>query len=358
MENKLDEILNTLEKLINCPGVSKDNKLTNQLLDGIQEDMPKDLFFKKYDFDGFGSLVISNTEDTNFDIVFCTHIDVVPCEEYKYTEDDTNVYGRGSFDMKGQLAVLLTLFKELRTDKKVALFITSDEEIAGNCAKQLVDIYPNIKLAIIPDGGKDFWLIEEEKGQLQIKLSVKTKTSHASQPYNGVNAIEVLYKCYLKLLEKYPIPLNSDDYKTSVTLTKMVGGDALNQVPGYAEMYLDIRHVASDKKEDILHLIKEINPNIEIDITAAGSAFTTDVNNPNIKMYLEMCKEVLGYEPKIVKTEATSDAIYFSDKNIPTALMNPIGDYPHCPNEFVNKKSLLDLYKIYEKILKEGMIKW
>lgn len=357
MENKLEEILTLLEKLMNCPGVSKDTKLTNQLLDEIKESLPKELFVQKYDFDGFGSLVISNTEDTDFDIVFCTHIDVVPCEEYKYTEDDENVYGRGSMDMKGQVAVLLTLFKELRTDKKVALFITSDEEIAGNCAKRLVDIYPNIKLAIIPDGGKNFELIEEEKGQLQIKLSVNTKTAHASQPYNGVNALEVLYDCYLKLLKEYPMPLSSDDYKTSVALTKMVGGDALNQVPGYAEMYLDIRHVASDKKDDILKLIKEINHEIEIEIMAAGSAFTTDVNNPNIKMYLDMCKDVLGYDPKIVKTEATSDAIYFSDKNIPTALMNPIGDFPHCPNEFVNKKSLLDLYKIYDKILKEGMIK-
>lgn len=357
MENKLDEILCLLEKLINCPGVSKDNKLTNQLLDEIKESIPNDLYTKKYDFDGFGSLVISNTEDDDFDIVFCTHIDVVPCEEYKYIEDDENVYGRGSFDMKGQVAVLIALFKELRTDKKVALFITSDEEIAGNCAKQLVDIYPNIKLAIIPDGGKDFNLIEEEKGQLQIKLSVKTKTAHASQPYNGVNAIEVLYDCYSKLLEKYPMPVSSCDYKTSICLAKMVGGDALNQVPGYAEMYLDIRHTSGDKKEDFLNLIKEINPEIEIEITASGSAFTTDINNPNIKMYLEMCKEVLGYEPKVVKTEATSDAIYFSDKNIPTVLMNPIGDYPHCPNEFVNKKSLLDLYKIYEKVLKEGVVK-
>lgn len=357
MENKLDEILCLLEKLMNCPSVSKDNEVSNQLLDMIKDEVPNTLFVKKHDFDGFGSLVISNTEDTDFDIVFCTHIDVVPCAEYKYTEDDENVYGRGSFDMKGQVAVLITLFKELRTDKKVALFITSDEEIAGNCAKGLVDIYPNIKLAIIPDGGKDFNLIEEEKGQLQIKLSVKTKTAHASQPYNGVNAITTLYDCYLKLLEKYPLPISSDDYKTSIALSKMVGGDALNQIPGYAEMYLDIRHTSRDKKEEFLNLIREVNPEIEIEIMTAGSAFVTDVNNPNIKMYLEMCEDVLGYMPKIVKTEATSDGIYFSDKNIPTALMNPIGDYPHCPNEFVNKKSLLDLYKIYEKILKEGMIK-
>lgn len=357
MENKLEEILKLLKELIEFDGVSKDKEKTNRLLDNIKENMPEELFIKKHDFNGFGSLVISNTEDEDYDIVFCTHIDVVPCEEYKYKEDAENVYGRGSIDMKGQVAVCLTLFKELDTDKKVALFITSDEEIDGNCAKELVKLYPNIKLAIVPDGGKDFELICEEKGLIQLKLSVKTKTCHASQPYNGVNAIETLYDCYTKILEKFPMPKNSEDYRTSITLTKLVGGDALNQVPGYAEMYLDIRHIASEKKEDIINEIKKINSDLEIEVVASGSAFITDVNNPNIQMYLKKCEDVLGYKPKIVKTESTSDAIYFSDQNIPTVLMNPIGDYPHHPKEYVNKNSLLDLYKIYKEVLKEGVIK-
>ena len=357
MENKLEEILDLLKYLIEFGAVSKDKEKTNRLLDEIKNKMPENLFIKKHEFNGFGSLVISNTEDEDYDIVFCTHIDVVPCEEYKYREDKENVYGRGSIDMKGQVAVCLTLFKELNTDKKVALFITSDEEIDGNCAKELVELYPNIKLAIVPDGGKDFELISEEKGLLQLKLSIKTKTCHASQPYNGVNAITTLFGCYEKILEKFPLPKNPDDYKTSVTLTKIVGGDALNQVPDYAEMYLDIRHIATESKADIINTIKEINSDLEIEIVASGSAFITDVNNSNIQMYLKKCEDILGYMPKIVKTESTSDAIYFSDKNIPTVLMNPIGDFPHHPKEYVNKNSLLDLYKIYKKVLEEGVIK-
>lgn len=357
MENKLEEILKLLKYLIEFDGVSKDKEKTNRLLDEIKMSMPKGLFIKKHEFNGFGSLVISNAEEENYDIVFCTHIDVVPCEQYKYEEDMENVYGRGAIDMKGQVAVCLTLFKELETDKKVALFITSDEEIDGNCAKELVELYPNIKLAVVPDGGKNFELISEEKGLLQLKLSVKTKTCHASQPYNGVNAIETLFAVYTKIIEKFPTPKSSDDYKTSITLTKIVGGDALNQVPGYAEMYLDIRHIASEKKEDIINEIKKINSALEIEVVASGSAFITDVNNDNIQMYLKKCEEVLGYMPKIVASESTSDAIYFSDKKIPTVLMNPVGDYPHHPKEYVNKNSLLDLYKIYKKVLKEGVIK-
>ena len=58
-------------------------------------------------------------------------------------------------------------------------------------------------------------------------------------------------------------------------------------------------------------------------------------------------------EPEIVSSEATSDAIYFSDKKIPTILTNPIGGFAHGPKEYVEKQSLYELYKIWKEILKE-----
>lgn len=358
MEEKLKEILEILKELVEFPSVSKEKEKSNELLEIIKNKyVSKNLYVKKYIFNGFSSLIISNTKEENFDIVFCTHIDVVPCEEYKYKEDEENVQARGAIDMKGQVSVCLSLMNGIQTDKKVALFITSDEEIDGACAKELVNLYPNIKLAIVPDGGKNFDLIVEEKGLLQIKLTAKTKTSHASQPYNGVNAITLLFDCYQELIKSYPIPTSIEDYKTSITLSKIEGGEALNMVPGNASMYLDIRHTAQDKKENIINKIKEINTDIDIEIINSGTEFITDPTNDNIKEYLEKCKEVLGYNPKQIKAESTSDAIYFYQKNIPTVLMNPIGDNPHCPDEYVNKKSLLDLYKIFEKLIKEGNIK-
>lgn len=358
MDKKLNEILEILKELMEFPSVSKEKEKTNELLEIIKNKyIKKDLYVKKHIFNGFSSLVISNTNEEDYDIVFCTHIDVVPCEEYAYKSDDENIYGRGSMDMKGQVAVCISVFNEIETDKKIALFITSDEEIDGACAKELVKIYPNIKLAIVPDGGKDFNLIIEEKGLLQIKISAETKTSHASQPYNGVNAITTLFECYQKIIEIYPLPKSSEDYKTSVTLSKIEGGSALNMVPGQATMYLDIRHVALDKKEDIINKIKGINKNLNLEVINSGTEFVSNPDNPNIKEFLIKCKEVLGYEPKQIKAEATSDAIYFYQKGIPTVLINPIGDNPHCPNEYVNKKSLLALYNIFIKVIKEGEIK-
>lgn len=349
MNEQLKDILAILEKLINYPSVSGDKKQTELLLDYVKSILPNDLYITDYEFDGYKSLVISNTESKDLDLVFCTHIDVVPCEKYEYNDDGKFIHGRGAIDMKGGVAVCLNLFIKEKSNKKVALFITSDEEIAGNCAKQLADIY-NPKFVVIPDGGKDFNLIVEEKGLFQLKLSTVTKSAHASQPYNGVNAITKLFNCYEKLISKYPLPLNSDDYKTSINLSKINGGDALNKVPDYAEMYLDIRHTSIDSKDDLLSAITDIDHDIKVEIIGSGNVFKTDPNNDYIQNYLKVCNKVLGFNPNIIATESTSDGIYFTAKNIPTVIMNPKGDFAHCPNEYVEKESLLLLYEIYKDI--------
>ncbi len=351
------EILNTLEWLINFKSISKEKQKTDELLNLIASKMNSNLTIEKHYFNGFSSLVIANTKEKNYDVVFCVHIDVVPCEKYQFQKKGNIIYGRGAIDMKGAVSVCITLFNHLKTNKNVALFITSDEEIDGNCAKQLVDLYPNIKLAVVPDGGSNFDLVIEEKGLLQLKLEIETIATHASTPFLGVNAITSLYELYNKMIKQYPLPLSEKDYRTSITLTKLKGGNAYNQVPSNASMILDIRYTANDKPENIIKFIKKENPNIQVTIIAEGPIFTTNTKNYNVISYLKSCKKILGQNPKHKKITSTSDAIYFCDKNIPTIIMNPIGGFPHSEKEYVTIDSLVLLYKIYEHFINKGEIK-
>ncbi len=352
MNNKLNNIITILKELMSYQTTDKNELEFEKIFNYIKGEMPEQLKIKEYEFSGKKAIVIANTTSKNLDIVFCTHIDVVPAEKYECIEIEKEIKGRGSFDMKGSVATAIELFKNLNTTKKVALFITSDEEITGNCAKQLLTIY-NTDFAIVPDGGKNLQIVKEEKGQLQLEISIKTKSAHASQPYNGENAILVLYGIYQKIIEKYPLPTSSDDYKTSVNLSMIKGGEALNSVAATATMYIDIRHTSEDSKESILNYIKSLNKKLEIKTIHAGSLFKTDLENKNVKKYIEISKKILGKYPEIVSSEATSDAIYFSDKKIPTILTNPSGGYAHAPKEYVEKESLLKMYCIWEEILKE-----
>lgn len=353
MNKELQEIIDILKKLLSFKTIEGNDKEFKELFNYIKSIMPKSLFINEYTFNNHEAMVISNTLDTNLDLVFCTHIDVVPATCYSFTEDENIIKGRGTFDMKGSVAVALKIFLDLNTKKKVGLFITADEEITGYSAMQLLSIY-NTKFAIVPDGGKNLQIVKEEKGQLQLKVTCKTKSAHASQPYNGVNAIVKLYDIYEKLILKYPLPISRDDYRTSVNLSTISGGNALNSVPEEATMCLDIRHTFKDSKDEIMKYIKSISDDAEIQIIHAGSLFKTDLENHYVKKYLKISKSILGKDVEKVATEATSDAIYFSQKNIPTILTNPVGDYAHCPNEFILKESLLDLFKIWKEFIIRG----
>lgn len=295
-------------------------------------------------------LILSNYNTKKFDVVFCCHVDVVYSNDFLIKEDKSNIYGRGSIDMKGGVACSLEALNNYKGNKKIGVILTSDEEIDGYCCKKILEEY-NSSLAIIPDGGKDFNLIKEEKGLLQLELELNTKSSHSSQPWNGINAIDELYKVYLELINIYPLPINSNDYKTSINLGKITGGNSFNSVPDYCLMDLDIRYTSDTNKNEIINHIKNINNNVKINIILESNLFKCDINNKMISKYIDICSIVLNKNIDIIGCESSSDAVYFSNKNIPTIIMNPIGDFPHSDKEYVNKNSLFNLYKIYNKFL-------
>lgn len=251
--------------------------------------------------------------------------------------------------MKGQLSTIISLLKHNNTSKKIAFIITSDEEIGGYCCKEILKDY-NANLAVIPDASSNFNLVVEEKGLLQLELTAYGTTAHASEPYKGDNAILKLINLYNELLEIYPIPKHNE-FKTTINLSKLNGGTATNMVPGLATMTLDIRFEKSDSVESILNNIYKLKKDIKIKVLDQGPVFQVNEHLPIMQEFINNAEKVLKEKIIIEKCVATSDAIYFSEKNIPTILMNPKGAYWHGPNEYVEIESLYTLYEIFKTLL-------
>lgn len=348
-EKIVKEIVKNTVKLISYKTIKENYKEINKALDFVKKEL-NDYYIKEIIIDNYKNIVISNTEDNNLDIIFCGHIDVVPCDKYEAKIIDNKLYGRGSFDMKSSLSVMMSILKNNKSDKKIALIITSDEEIGGNCCKQILKDY-NSKLAVIPDAGKNFELVVEEKGLLQLEIIAKGVSAHASEPFKGENPIIKLFDVYNDLLNIYPMPKDKDDFKTSINLSKLNGGASNNMVPESASMVLDIRFTNEDKIEDIINNIKNLSNDIEIKVLDSGPTFYVDHNLDIIKEFKKNSEQILDKKLKISKCLATSDAIYFSEKNIPTIMINPIGDYWHNPGEYVEIDSLYTLYELFVTLL-------
>ena len=354
MNNKkiLENIKKTTIDLINYPTYAGNNEAFIALFDYVKEKMSDFKIEEKiitYNNHDNYNLIISNTDEKEFDIIFCCHVDVIPFKEYKAIEKGNRLYGRGSIDMKGQTAVVLELLKNIDTSKKIALMLTSDEEMGGFCCQEILKEYDS-KLAVISDGGSNFELIVEEKGLLQLELSSFGTSAHGSEPFNGDNAIVKLINLYNSLIEKHPLP-TKDDFELSVTLSKLNGGDANNKVPDYATMNLDIRFTKTDNIDELLNYIKNYSPSISVKVLDLEPVFYVDESLEVIQKFIKDCTKVLGRKPVITRCCAGSDAPYFSEKNIPVIMMNPDGKNWHAPNEYVEIDSLYTLYEIYKTLL-------
>ncbi len=345
------EILNILEKLMSFKTIESNIEEIKNIYNYIESIIPSNFVVKKYTFKGKPALVIANTSSKKFDVAFCGHVDVVPSDIYNMTIKDGKIYGRGAIDMKGSVAIILNLLKNLNTNKKVGFLITSDEEIDGYSAMKLLEIY-DAKLGIVPDGGSNFELIVEEKGLLQLKLTTKTISAHASAPYKGENAVLKLMNVYNKIIQQYPLPYSEDDYITSINLSKIKGGDAINKVPDFAQMFLDIRNTSENSHDEIINFIKNIDKEVNVELIYNGPLFKTEITE-DINKYINICESILKRKVKLKKYSSTCDAVYFSEKEIPTIIMNPNGGNAHSQNEFVTIDGLVKLYKIYDKFINE-----
>ena len=109
----MEEITKILKNLMSFKTIDGSSLEFDKLFEYIKSILPNNLYQTMYEFNNKKSLVISNSESKNLDLIICTHIDVVygDDETMKYKEDETNIYGRGAIDMKGQVAVILSLIK-------------------------------------------------------------------------------------------------------------------------------------------------------------------------------------------------------------------------------------------------------
>jgi acetylornithine deacetylase/succinyl-diaminopimelate desuccinylase-like protein len=313
------------------------------------------LHIKEYCWNGNPSLVIANHDTTDFDIIFCGHIDVVPAPAPLFTlkQDGDLLRGRGVADMKGQVAVMMQLMQKVaqrKNNKKIALFLTSDEERGGfDGTNKLLQKGYTSSVAVVPDGGFNYNLVVEEKGVLQLKVTAQGIGCHSSEPWNGTNAFLKLFAAYNHLITQFPLPQDPTIWKTSCNLAHIEGGDSLNKVPSSASMSLDIRHIYDDKAETIINYLKAFDPTLDIQIIAQGSAFKVNPNDPLLQKYTSLCEKITGTKINRINYAAASDGRFFTEKNIPCIIMNPIGGNIHCDDEWVSLSSLGLLEEIYKQ---------
>lgn len=355
------ELIRVTKRLVRFKSTN-DNKEQLQKISDFCAAFLKDcnLRIKNYKRNGYPSLVVSDRPTRTFDILMAAHLDVVSGKDKEFIPriEQNRLYGRGAWDMKGQVAVLLLLLPrviKLRPDLKIGLMLTCDEEIGGfdGVGYLLNKEKYRSRLAVVPDGGWERKLIIAQKGVLQFKLTALGKGAHSSRPWLGENAIDKLFLAYKKLKKIFPNPIDEDDWRPSVNLSKISGGQAYNGVPDKAEAIFDFRYTedksAQEWEKDIKKTIKGLR--VSYKRLVLGDNFFIDKKNDYIQQFKIITKKIFKNKLEFSRETGSSDARFFSAFDIPVIITRPKGGNAHGNKEWVDIGSLVKFYNILENFI-------
>lgn len=279
------------------------------------------------------------------------HLDVVVGRPQQFEPElrDGRIYGRGSQDMKGSVAVMMRLARDLAAlpePPDVAFQFVTDEEIGGaqGTGRLLNEGWRcGVLLCLEPT---DMGVLYEHKGAMWVELRLQGSPAHGSRPWEGRNPITAMAAGLAALEQRFPIP-SPDEYRTTVTPTAVSAGEgSRNQVPAAAQITFDIRWVAETPPEMIQATLIECFPGAEVLVSACGDGLRTNPEDPAVLRLAEQIERRIGREPRFFREHFATDARYYSQAGIPAVCVGPVGAGLHSDEEWVSIDSLVDLYQI------------
>jgi len=184
----------------------------------------------------------------NSPLTFVVHYDTVPAKEYRATFKDGKVYGRGSVDVKGQIAALLHAIKN--TTEPVNVIFVCDEEVGGSGSAQMPIEPEQVYIVLEPTDLKPVII---HAGSVEAEIIFKGEGGHGSLNHNN-SAFSLMMGFLNSLNELFPNP-NGDGLHRA-TLYKVSAGSDTLAVPDTATIGLDIRVFPEENASEILNILQ------------------------------------------------------------------------------------------------------
>jgi succinyl-diaminopimelate desuccinylase len=345
-------LLAVLSKLISFQTVTHDQKAAATCLEYIASLVSNyGLHTNRYTSNGFESFIISTRDTKHSRLLLQAHLDVVPAhpEQYKLTQKEGKLYGRGVYDMKYAAACYLELLRDLGTsvaEYDIAIMLTTDEEDGGHDGVEyLLNQGYTADMCVLPDSG-DEWNIEASaKGYAVATVTAPGKNAHASRPWEGDNAILRLADFIESAKNVFP---NTEPLGDTINATMLQAGKAYNQIPDMASVAYDIRFASSSSYEAIKEQFKRLcnEYDTSVQFVAHAAAIQHDVESTGFEEWQAITTQITGVEPNFTHSFAASDARYLVPRGIPTISTRPRGGGHHGGEEWLSEKSFYEFYEV------------
>jgi acetylornithine deacetylase len=235
------------------------------------------------------NVVATPPEQPRPTVYFSTHMDTVP-PFIPSSEDATRVYGRGSCDAKGIIAVQIAAAERLRAEGvPVGLLFLVGEERDSQGAQVANQQAPGCRFLVNGEPTENR-IGTASKGTLRVVLTATGRMAHSAYPELGESAIDKLLEA-LARLRAMKLPVSSDVGPCTLNIGLIEGGRAPNVIPDHAQAHLLYRLVgpAEELRRQIVETVgtlAEVEFALEIPfmrlraldgLPTMVAAFTTDI---------------------------------------------------------------------------------
>jgi succinyl-diaminopimelate desuccinylase len=302
-------------------------------------------------------------------VVLSGHFDTVPLGNKNWTADpfagdiyNGKIWGRGSSDMKGGLAAMISasiqVFNNTPPEGGIKLIFTAGEELGCLGVQQL---FKKIK-----DPGKASAIIVGEptgnlpvighKGAIYLNAVTSGKTAHSSMPELGENAI---YKAAESILKARDFNFNAEKDPLlgfpTINVGKMSGGMNINSVPDHAEFTIDIRSTSMiDHKKILDKITSEFGSGTSFETLVDLKPVSNDETQPFIQLVYAVCgvsKTDNGY-PKTLPYLTDGSVLQRVFNMVPTVVLGPgQPEMAHQTDEYCYIQKLEEAVDIYKNII-------
>jgi acetylornithine deacetylase len=296
-------------------------------------------------------------------IVLNGHIDTVGVEgmdsPFALRREADRLYGRGAYDMKGGVAVMLALAETLAAHPPAGdiwLTFSADEEDRSLGTEQLVrEWLPSVSPAPVaavflePTEGE---IGVGHKGFTWLEIEVMGRAAHGSRPEEGIDAIIPLHgalaeldRIRSELAARPPDPLLGRPSLHGGTLR---GGSAPSVVPAHSVLRWERRTLPGESLEDV-----------ERELARVAGAARSIPGSHQVKqstVFIRLPYKTPANATIIRRLQAASPASkltglsYWADSaimglaGIPSVLFGPAGHGAHAVDEWVSLKSLVAVH--------------
>ena len=304
-------------------------------------------------------------------IMLSGHTDIVPitgqawtADPFHLTQKENKLYGRGTADMKGFLALILSRVPKMisaKLSKPIHLAFSYDEEVGCVGVHQLLDLINgnSIKPAFCIVGEPtSMEVVTGHKGKCGYQVVVKGLACHSGQAPFGVNAVNYAAKLISHITEiskeksiKGPFDYDYEVPYTTLHTGVISGGTILNIVPDSCQFEFEIRHLIEDNPKELINKIKlyakeHLVPDMHKVSSKTDIHFKEKVTYPGLS--IDENSEPVKYVKKLLNNEQHKKVIFgtegglFQEKlNLPTVVCGPGSiDQAHKADEYISIEQL------------------